>query len=125
MDEVVQILGWAAFGTVTGAVVRLLRAGVKRLEGCKAVLLGALGAICGGALAHYLAPQSVQLLDLSGCVTAVAGAICITSGNLVHAHFNRNRGGVRASLGPDLPCGSRSFRTRPVMFAGRSRTATR
>jgi len=73
-----NVLGWAVFGLVAGALARLLHPGRDPMNWLWTMLLGIGGAITGGYLAGLLGMEANN--GLAGWVAAIVGALLLLAG---------------------------------------------
>lgn len=73
-----QVLGWAVFGLVAGAIARFLHPGRDPMNWLWTMLLGLGGALAGGYVGGLLGFDASR--GLAGWVAAIAGAIVLLLG---------------------------------------------
>jgi uncharacterized membrane protein YeaQ/YmgE (transglycosylase-associated protein family) len=74
---VFQILGLIVVGAIIGVLARLIVPGKQRISMVMTVVLGVVGAIIGGLIAHALGIGEITELNVGGFILAVIAAIVL------------------------------------------------
>jgi uncharacterized membrane protein YeaQ/YmgE (transglycosylase-associated protein family) len=70
----VEVIGFIVFGLVVGVIARLIVPGKQRLGVAVTLLVGVVGSIVGGVIAHELGTGDLWELNFLGSVIAIAAA---------------------------------------------------
>lgn len=72
-----QILGIIIVGAIIGVLARLILPGKQHISMVMTVLLGIVGAVIGGFIAHALGIGSITELNVGGFILAVIAALVL------------------------------------------------
>ncbi|MDG2382140.1 MAG: GlsB/YeaQ/YmgE family stress response membrane protein [Pirellulaceae bacterium] len=72
-----SVISWMIFGLIVGGIARFLIPGQQPLGWIKTIGLGILGSFLGGTLGSFLASSSETLVQPSGWIMSIVGAILI------------------------------------------------
>ena len=72
-----QILGLIVVGAIIGVLARLIVPGKQRISMVMTVVLGIVGAIIGGLIAHALGIGEITELNVGGFLLAVVAAVLL------------------------------------------------
>ena len=72
-----QILGLIVVGAIIGVLARLIVPGKQRIGMLVTVVLGIVGAIIGGLIAHALGIGEITELNVGGFILAVIAAVVL------------------------------------------------
>jgi uncharacterized membrane protein YeaQ/YmgE (transglycosylase-associated protein family) len=71
------LCGWIVFGFFAGLIARAIMPGEQRLGIIATTLLGVAGAFVGGIIGAIISGRSWQVLQPSGFIGAVIGAVAL------------------------------------------------
>jgi uncharacterized membrane protein YeaQ/YmgE (transglycosylase-associated protein family) len=74
---VFQILGLIVVGAIIGVLARLIVPGKQRISMVMTVVLGIVGAIIGGLIAHALGIGEITELNVGGFLLALVAAVLL------------------------------------------------
>jgi uncharacterized membrane protein YeaQ/YmgE (transglycosylase-associated protein family) len=74
---VFQILGLIVVGAIIGVLARLVLPGKQRISMVMTVVLGIVGAIIGGLIAHALGIGEITELNVGGFLLALVAAVLL------------------------------------------------
>ena len=88
-----QILGLIVVGAIIGVLARLIVPGKQRIGMGMTVVLGVVGAIIGGLIAHALGIGEITELNVGGFILAIIAAVLLVG---IYAGLaGRSRGAIR------------------------------
>ena len=70
-----NIIGWAIFGLIVGAIARFLLPGKQSMSIWMTMLLGVVGSFVGGGLAYLIFGSGQGAFQASGWILSILGAI--------------------------------------------------
>jgi uncharacterized membrane protein YeaQ/YmgE (transglycosylase-associated protein family) len=73
---IMDLIGWALFGLIAGAIARFLHPGYDRMGLLGTMLLGVLGSLLGGCIAYVLHLGSYPYRP-AGWILSIVGAIVL------------------------------------------------
>lgn len=71
------LCGWIIFGFLAGLLARAITPGEHRMGFVRTTLLGVVGSFVGGMLAALISGRSMMLIEPSGFIGAVVGAVVL------------------------------------------------
>ncbi len=96
METITNIISWAVFGLIVGAIARALYPGRQPMSLLMTMVLGVIGSLVGGAISWVLhgAPDGM-LFQGSGWILSILGALIVVGAGL----YFSNRGQGRMTTG--------------------------
>ena len=74
---IMNLIGWAIFGLLAGAIARFVLPGKQAMSWLMTMLLGVAGSFVGGGLSYLIFGSGSGLMQPSGWIMSILGAVVL------------------------------------------------